>query len=131
MNGTQTHCSLFQRLRNSNFKIHWFKFLHGREPNRVFGFFYFQMPFTVWPNCVVNVSLPRVRLRWFGSTGAAVSDGLRRAGGVGRVRLYSATFIFRIWLSPRFYIAVSTSRINRIRDAVATSICIYRNYDFY
>lgn len=39
----------------------------------------------------------------------AVDDGLRRAGGFGRVRLLSAAFNFRTWLSPRFYIAVSTS----------------------
>lgn len=94
---------------------------------------YRRMPYTVWPY-QVNVSVPRDRLRCFGNVGAAVSDGLRRAGGFGRLRLYSDTFIFRIWLSPRFYIAVSTSRINRIRDVYVnvgiTTVYIYRNYDF-
>jgi hypothetical protein len=52
------------------------------------------------------------------------------AGNVfGSDRLFSDTFIFRIWLSPWFYIAVSTwynaySRCGR-------RLCIYSNYDFY
>lgn len=51
------------------------------------------------------------------------------AGGVFvSIRLFSAAFIFRIWLSPRFYIAVSTSY--KAYSRCGRRLYIYRNYEF-
>lgn len=48
------------------------------------------------------------RSGWFLGMSTAVDDGLRRAGGFVHARALSV-FNFRTWLSPRFYIDVSTS----------------------